>query len=77
MTGAELVRLLAGGTHLAILNHTEAGVKDAVRNRLVALVCLVRRDLDDTSLTDIFGVGNAKLDSHNCIAHFSVSYLYV
>jgi hypothetical protein len=39
------IRVLAGGTDLAALDHTEPGIKDAARNWIVGLMSLVGDDL--------------------------------
>jgi hypothetical protein len=69
VTGAQLVCLLARGADLAILYHSEPCVKDPVGDRLIALIGLVGRDLDDGPLADVLGVGNAELDADDCIPH--------
>ena len=39
------IRVLAGGTDLAALDHTEPGIKDAAGNWIVGLMSLVGDDL--------------------------------
>ena len=74
VTRAELVRLLAGGADLPILNDTEACIKHAIRNRLVALVGLVGGDFHDGALANILGIRNPKLNSNDSVAHDAYSY---
>lgn len=69
MSGTQLVCLLAGGAHLAVLNHTKPRVKHAVRHGLVALVGLVCGNLHDTPLENVVGVCDAKLDANDCVTH--------
>ena len=71
MTRTELIGVLTGGADLAILNDTKSGVKDAIRNRLLRLVGLVGGNLHDAPLENVVGVCNAKLNSGNCVAHFT------
>ena len=72
---AELVRLFAGGAHLAILNDAETGIEYTIGNGLVALIGLVSSDLDDGALANIFGIRNPKLDSNDSVTHVIASYL--
>ena len=71
MARTELIRVLTGGTDLAILNDAKSSVKDAIRNRLLRLVGLVGGNLHDAPLENVVGVCNAKLNSGNCVAHFT------
>lgn len=72
---AVLVRLFAGGAHLAILNDAETGIEYTIGNGLVALIGLVSSDLDDGALANIFGIRNPKLDSNDSVTHVIASYL--
>ena len=67
----ELVRMLACRTDLAVLNHAEAGIEDAIRYRLTRLIGFVGRNLHDTPLKNVVGVCDAELNSGDCIALFT------
>lgn len=69
MTRAELVRLLACRTYLAVFNDAEPRIEDAICDGLIVLVCLVCDDLDDGALEQILGVCNAELDTDDSITH--------
>ena len=49
------VGVLAGGANLAALDDAEAGVKDAARDGVTALVGLVSDHLDDRAPQDLLG----------------------
>jgi hypothetical protein len=73
MTRAVLVGLLAGRADLAILDDTEFGVKDTIRDCLTALVGLVCRNLDHTALDNVVGGRDTELNTYDRVAH--VAYL--
>ncbi len=63
------VRVAARRTDLSILGGTKAGIKDAARDGLIALVMFVSCDLDDTLLDDVVGAPDAELDADDLVAH--------
>lgn len=71
VSGAELVGVFAGGTDLAVLNDSEAGIKDAIRHRLSRLIGFVGGNLHDAPLENVVGVCDAELNSGDCVAHFT------
>lgn len=74
VTGTELVRVLAGGTDLAVLNDSEARIKDTVRHRLSRLIGFVGGNLHDAPLENVVGVCDSELNSGDCVSH--VYFLY-
>lgn len=71
VTWAELIRVLAGGADLAVLNDAEASIEDAIRHGLLRLIGLVGGNLHDAPLENVVGVCNAKLNSSDDVAHFT------
>ena len=73
MAWTELVSLFTGGTDFTVLNDTETSIKDAIGNRLIALIGFIGGHLYDGSFTNIVWVGNPKLNTHDCITHYLLS----
>jgi hypothetical protein len=59
------IRVFAGGTDLAALDHTEPGIKDTAGNRIICLMGLVGDDFDDGSPEDLFRRSDPKLNAYN------------
>ena len=57
--------MLAGRADLSTLDDTETLVKHATRNGIVALVRLVRYDLDNRPPKDFLGRHDAKLNAYD------------
>jgi hypothetical protein len=57
--------VLARGTDLAALDDTEALIKHPARDGVVALVCLIRHDLDNRPPEDFLGGHDAKLNAYD------------
>ena len=57
--------MLARGADLATLDDTQTLVKDAARNRVVALVRLIRDNFDNRPPKDFFGGHDAKLNAYD------------
>ena len=59
------VGMFAGRADLAALDHTEPGIKDTARNRVICLMGLVGNDFDDGSPEDLFRRSDPKLNAYN------------
>lgn len=69
MPRALQIRVAARRADLSILGGTKARIKDAAGDGLIALVVLIRCDLDDTLLDDVVGAPDAELDANDLVAH--------
>jgi len=76
VTRAILVGQLACRADLAVLNHAEARIEHAIGNCLGGLICLVSCDLDHAALQDVVRISDTKLNTDDCVTHFTSCYVF-